>query len=999
MATNKYISKMSAHYRPYYWVIYRKNKGLFLFFLWLSPILHGQNYNYTNYNSKQGLPSSEVYCTAQDSSGYIWFGTDAGVCRFDGTQFKKFTTEDGLADNTVLHIYVDYKGRVWFGTFSGGISYYHNDSMHTIAASDSLKKIIAYGLDFIISMYVDHTDRLWLGLCSRGGIIYMDKQNNYEKIQPYICDSAYKQIVFVGNRPYPIYAGTKYLHKKRIHVNTPGGVIILPINQSVLLSNRMKIFYSNTQVLYFSFFDYLYVVKNNQLLYVKQMPDYITDIYVDDMQGIWVAAYKKGLYRYNNFDFNQPTAHYFNGLTVSDCMYDAERGFWITTIEKGVYYVPSSFVKRIEITSDQDPNFTSVFTLANKIIVSSGSGDMYTYQYDSITHFFKYTGIFYKNKFYAYKAAVNKNKILLASGKFDVLNLNGGNFKEIRVNNNIVNIKDIFITPNKSVLAVGLNYLVELDSLFDVKYYKEVPTRSHAIIKTSRGEILIGTANGVWKLKNDSFVYQGNNNPLLKYRTDDILEDCYHNLWFVTREAGVVVRIGAQYYHINKEVGLVSNQCSGIVQDAVGNIWISTYEGLSKISMRQGIPNNIENYTIFNGLNSNEVKSIFLFKDYILLINTEGIDFFRFDAPLKNTTPPPVYIQSAWVDDKKMDLDGTIHSFGYKSRIIEFKFSALTFTSLGFKTYLYRLEGYDAQWRYTHEQTIQYTNLPTGNYKFLVYGVNNNGVMSKVPAEVVFIITEPWWRSWTFYILLNVGLVLMVLLGTLLYVRYLKRKSAKKSRIDQMLAESRLIALRAQMNPHFIFNVINSIQYYVLQNEKDRAYDYLARFSRLIRLVLDSSQYLKIPLAREIEILKYYVELEKLRFGSLLEIEIKVEVTNTNTAMIPNMIIQPYVENAIIHGLLHKTKDAVLKINIQEDLKTNCILVVITDNGIGRARAMKNKKDSEFVSTGMIITSERLKVIQKLSDVAVKVKIIDLVDELSNPLGTKVEITIPINNT
>ena len=957
-------------------------------------ISYAQHYNFINYNSKQGLPSSEVYCTAQDSSGYIWFGTDAGVCKFDGTHFTKYTTENGLTDNTVLYIHVDQANRVWLGTFSGGICYYFEDSIYTIAASDTLKKMISYGLDYINSFYIDENERLWIGFCAANGIIYIDPDNNYRDIHKYELDSTSKHIVQVGSRQYPIYAGRKrpvgrcdiYLHNLSLKIH---------LGYKPRTSNRMRAYYDPSGILLFSFYNQVFVVKNKKLSGPYFMPNIVTDLYIDPYQYVWIASYKSGVNRYATSDLSAPSQKYFEGLTVSDCMYDREKGLWITTLEKGVYYVPSTHINRVKISDSQDPNLTTITSYKDQLFVGSGSGNIYIYRHDSTRHTFYFDKLYANATDYVYKICMSRNKMVVATSNLAIYNLSAQVEKTFKQGSSYIIIKDIFITPQHTILLAGLNFYLELDSNYHVLECRHVPLRTHSTIKTTGGDVYLGTTNGVWELRQDSFYYLGVQNPLLKYRTDDILEDSYHNLWFVTREVGVVFRKGNRYFAINKKNGLVSNQCSGIVEDKVHNIWISTYEGLSKIFMEQGVPVKIENYTIYNGLNSNEIKTISQFEDYILLVNSDGIDFFSYKDDLKNKAAPPIYIESIMIDGEKMPLTDTTHFFDYKSRVIEFYFSSLTYTSLGNKNYKYKLDGYDQEWHYTSNSSIRYTNLPAGEYSFLVYGVNNNGVTSKLPARISFVVTLPWWKTSIFYAFIYTFSIVCIIVFSITYTKGVKNKEKRMARIDYLLAESRLIALRAQMNPHFIFNVINSIQYYVLQNDKDKAYDYLARFSRLIRLVLDSSKYLEISLSREIEILQYYTELEKLRFGQELQIDFDIRVNaDQETIMIPNMIIQPYVENAIVHGLLPKKKGARLSISMVEN--PQFLLVTVTDNGVGRAKSAEFKKSASYASSGMIITSERLKVIQTLSEVDVQVRITDLYNEHAEPAGTKVEITIPI---
>jgi ligand-binding sensor domain-containing protein len=966
---------------------------LYLTFQTLST--YAQPFNFVNYNSKDGLPSTEVYCTVQDSSGYIWFGTDAGVARFDGSNFTKFTTEDGLPDNTVLYMYVDHQGKIWMGSFSGGICYYFHDSIHTIAASDTLKKMISYGMDYINSICVDTNDRLWLGFSTNGGIVYLDKKDNYKTIVPFKLDSAFKHIWFVENR-YPLFAGAmKYSNNRTIIVHYPGRRQNVPIDYTTTTSNRMRIYYASNGQLVFSYYDRLYLMTNGIISGPFKMPQMVTDIYIDKWGYIWVSLYRQGMRRYYR-QISSVFQESFNGLTVTDCMYDKENGLWITTIEKGVFYIPSTLVSKTRVDVLSGPNITSLTFTDDYLYLTTGSGLIVKYEYDSVRKEFHYEKIVKATDYYIYTIRINGDKMIYGSNDLTISDLNANEDKVFRIGEKHIIIKDIFKTSNGHFLLAGLHYYVELDSEYNPIRYLNVPIRTHSVVRSTDGRTLLGTANGVWQLEKDSFKYLGSANFLLKHRTDDIMEDNDHNLWFVTREIGLIFQREGKYYLIDEALGLVSNQCSGIVQDKNGNIWVSTYEGLSKIFMNKGIPSRIENYTTYNGLNSNEVKSIYLFKDYLILVNSDGFDFFKYNDDLKNNTPPPIYIESILVDGSEMKLKDSVCRLDHTTKIIEFYFSSLTYSSLGNKRYRYKLGGYDKEWHYTNNNSVRYTNLPAGDYQFMVHGLNNNGFSSKEPSQVLFVVTLPWWKSGLFYVFIYSVSILTVLITSLVYTKNTKQKAKKAARIDYLLAESRLIALRAQMNPHFIFNVINSIQYYVLQNDKNKAYEYLASFSRLIRLVLDSSKYMMISLTKELDILRYYTELEKLRFGNELNVVTDVQIKkDLDKIMIPNMIIQPYVENAIVHGLLPKRNNTNLNISIIEQNKG--LFVTITDNGIGRSRSMERKKTSSSDSTGMLITSERLKVIRTLSDVDVKVKITDLYDDSSNPIGTRIEIIIPIH--
>ena len=217
----------------------------------------------------------------------------------------------------------------------------------------------------------------------------------------------------------------------------------------------------------------------------------------------------------------------------------------------------------------------------------------------------------------------------------------------------------------------------------------------------------------------------------------------------------------------------------------------------------------------------------------------------------------------------------------------------------------------------------------------------------------------------------------------------------EKLETEKRIAELRLFALRAQMNPHFIFNAINSIQHFVLQNDSTQAYNYLAKFSRLIRLVLDQSQSESIPLEQELKMLNLYIELEQLRFERPFSFEIKVDPElEDDNIRIPGMMVQPFVENAIWHGLLpKKSGEAWIKISFVKS--ENDVVITIEDNGVGRSvKTPVKPEDGKRRSYGLQITEERLRLSENKNSGQPLIKITDLKDENGNPSGTKIEIKL-----
>ena len=223
----------------------------------------------------------------------------------------------------------------------------------------------------------------------------------------------------------------------------------------------------------------------------------------------------------------------------------------------------------------------------------------------------------------------------------------------------------------------------------------------------------------------------------------------------------------------------------------------------------------------------------------------------------------------------------------------------------------------------------------------------------------------------------------------------LRKQKAELDNISKKLAELQLAALRSQMNPHFIFNALNSIKKFVLKNEAENADKYLGKFSRLIRDILDTNREEKIGLQKELNMLTLYLELEKLRFGTKLQYEIEVEPSLMEQNLsIPTMIIQPFIENAILHGIMHKDNEGKVLISFLD--KQTHIEINVKDDGIGRKMSaeLQQSKIKSHTSLGIEVTAARLVALKNIPEIPAGLEINDL-EENGVPAGTLVKIFIP----
>jgi two-component sensor histidine kinase len=335
-------------------------------------------------------------------------------------------------------------------------------------------------------------------------------------------------------------------------------------------------------------------------------------------------------------------------------------------------------------------------------------------------------------------------------------------------------------------------------------------------------------------------------------------------------------------------------------------------------------------------------------------------------------------------------------TLSHEDKFFSIDFAALDYNSPEKNQYLYMLEGFDQNWIYAFNRTSAvYTNIDPGSYNFRVIGSNNDGIWNTEGASLNIYISPPFWQTvWfkTLMILPGGGLLFLIF-----YV--VKQREKRNSGIRERMIELRIQALRVKMNPHFIFNTINSIQYFLSSNEKERALSYLSKFARLMRLTLEFSDKTIISISEEIESLRLYLELEKLRFEDKFEYEINVDpAINMPGMMIPNLLIQPYVENAVRHGIQNSNQNGKVSVKLQKE--KDQINYTIEDNGIGIKHSLELKHESDLKDRphGMDITLDRIRLLNSRQRENHVLEITDLSEEDDSKSGTRVSIRVPILN-
>jgi ligand-binding sensor domain-containing protein len=514
--------------------------------------------------------------------------------------------------------------------------------------------------------------------------------------------------------------------------------------------------------------------------------------------------------------------------------------------------------------------------------------------------------------------------------------------------------------------------------------------------KFSHFDMPAATVRSVLKInKSDKNLWVGTDNGLVCFESDPSEGNM---------QAGKILKI------YNTGNGLLNNVVYGILAEDDKNIWISTNLGLARLNIEK---ERFDVFDVIDGLQSNEFNTNARFKSKegaLFFGGLNGVTSFFPKKIMPNAHKPPVKITHFKVFDKEITFnEDTTLVLAYSQNFFTLELAALNYSMSHKNIYAYQLEGINPDWIFSKTNRLaSYTHLPSGEYVFKARAANNDGVWSDKELRLRIKIEPPFWATWWFRCLalaVLFGLVRWVYLYRISQIKLqanLKEQAAilkqKEAQFSQKIAEMEMSALRSQMNPHFIFNVLNSINNFMLNNNTEEASHYLTKFARLIRLILENSKNEKVPLSSEMNALDIYIQLEALRFKEKIHYDIFVNPDiDQRFVKIPPMLIQPYVENAIWHGLMHRLEGGNIWIRIFQDNERS-LTVEVEDDGIGRtaSAAMKSKSAIQKKSFGMEITSKRLMVINEMFKTETKIMINDVVNTEGVVCGTKVVLEIPV---
>jgi ligand-binding sensor domain-containing protein len=978
--------------------------------------------HFKHYTVNDGLPSSYVYTTFQDSKGFVWIATDKGVAQFDGYRFKKFTTANGLSTNDVWNICEDAQGRIWFSCFAKRVCYYsHQDQRLHSVWLDKAK------IDYIFEVRQPNPKQVMLVTSKKS---YVIENNKKKTITNNISHSG---IPSDGLSQY-IYTYLKeqvpYTYQYDGYKNST--VLKIPYNNDQFYRFTYN---RNNQYFFWTVNQITRTVPNqNEIRVDLQTLGLAADEHIDYLRFasetiIFVHTSKQSflidtnLKRLTEFD-------YIRSFEVNQARFDDEQNLWISTRNDGLYLLSRDAALARSFESFREQGITKLLLADTTLWIGTKQGQIYRYKNKNLQHV---DLLGYQTASPIIDMTTDKQQHLWVSWQDGyVTNLptnNQGVFKTKKTSKITSFEKTDYVEKGHSTIEImnatskavlhSLTGSIWCASHGDLREYRDTASswrinrriasaRSKVLAEDSKGRIWVGRIDGLSVLKDgvlNELTILKKNNDLLNNPINAIYCNADGSLWVGTDGWGLYRFENGKTQSIAE---LKGNSVQSIHADKDGNLWLATNAGVYVLTVKYVSPliYSIQRISIAQGLPSQEINDVCILNNAVYVASNAGLSVFdRLQILNKQANVSfPLLIRQVSVNRKPLKIK-TNYELDYTQNSIDIDFVGLSYRSDGNIRYEYRLKNssmLSAIWKPTADSHIEFPNLAPDQYRLEIRAFDVNNQPNEPLPPIVFNINPPFWDRLGFRLAM-IGLVL-VLAGIAAWLRvyYVNKKESEKTAVNKRFAELELHALQAQMNPHFVFNALTAIQNFILQNDSEKAIGYLTKFSRLMRLFLESSREKYISLSDELQLLKIYVDLEQVRFRDKFKVEFLIDENVNQTIQIPSMLIQPFVENAINHGLVYldENSDGLLQISFKKT--ENILYCTIKDNGIGRQQAdeMKRRSNKPYRSRGMEITAERIKTLHDIDKLNVKISIIDN----TNPTGTLVQIaisqnTLPSNHT
>jgi ligand-binding sensor domain-containing protein len=952
------------------------------------------------WNSENGLPQNTVMRIFQARDGFLWISTFNGLLRYDGQEFKLYNTLNtpGMANNSVKFIVQDVNGVLWFSTINGKLFKYENESFETILINNNEKEIIKT---------IDLNEEGTLMVGTENGEIFYLKKKLFVKHFKLPSSITLNKIIYSASDSSLLIGAAQGLYSYRNKVLTK----IEGVEGKVLLTKR-----SQDQRIWIYSDKGIYTKRNGGFekfdvppVVFKETP--LTDFFPVKDNEIWITT-KRGLTHLkagNMIQYNLSSGLSSNNLSI--VYKDQENNIWVGTSDAGICKMGA---KTFYSYSSSDGLLSDVVgailkTKDERVLITNFCQGITQYRDNKFSEFDRSTGCVwslmedkednlwigtYGNWIYRYKKGVFEHFPMHDDPAWNI-------------------VFSIFQSADGNVwVGTDAGLHVYKDGKFSPFGSKEIGTVKQ-ITQDKQGRIWFASKSGLGMIENGSTRIFTVEDGLSHNDIRHIYEDDEGTIWIASYGGGLNRLNDNKIFAFNQSKNFMDEFTSCIVEDDYGTFWVSTDHGIYSVK-KNDLNRYADGETVFlnthrygkeNGLKNSECTGGFQpagMKDKtgkIWFPTLAGVAIVDPKTVLKNSYIPELKVETIIVDETKYFKKDSLE-IPRNLKKIEFHFTAPFFTESKNILFQYKLDGKDQEWSDpTRSRVASYLGLSPGRYKFHVRIYGSVNVNMNKEVAVSFNIPFPFWKTPPFYVAVVVLLALALILFNYYRIKSIRRKEEEKTEINRNYAALELKALQGQMNPHFIFNCLNSIKLFIATDEKEEASKYLGKFSKLIRLSLEHSASSFMPLIDAINLITFYVELEQLRVDHNFDFRMEIDpALETDQIEIPTMLLQPFVENAIQHGLWPKEKGGVLELRFK--LVGTRLLIEVEDNGIGRSRSYEMKKHSseKRVSMGISNTEERVRIINYLKNTNIEVKYTDKTDPENKPAGTLVTISIPLTD-
>lgn len=963
------------------------------------------------YTSLDGFPGAIGYRVHQDARGFIWIGTDNGVACFDGRQFEVFNASDGMVDKEVIIALPDLDSTVLFMPLLNNYSYYRNGRVVTAKQNPQLNKIQNTNLNRV---FMDHaTGQLWIGDASHTHL-YRLQGDSIEVVETTHIPENFDPLwvharkLFHTHQQSDMNRPLLYRYDLQNHANTRMEVLD---NSGPLDAHRITM---NTDAslcatvsLETGLVAVYSVMEEGLRLVMRFEPTFAVDrTVIDKNNHLWLLLQDGGV-TYVGPVGNAPTpAKTFTFLRktlINDLFMDRDGHIWITTRFKGLHFLSARHWANALTTQPlRLPD-----AVPQRLVEDKEGHLLLSYYHDPVLSQIRKNNsalVHYNPRAkdgFRCILETERGLILASNYLLEWLQKQNGAWQTTHFDDTLGSIKDLVLDPAGNPLIASSHgaqrcFLPRQGSHELPSYEKVFGGRTSCISSFGDSSILIGTPNGIHYLKGTQSP-QAVNHPLLSTANiTDIAPITSTALLIGTNAQGLFwyEPFAENIHHLLVPEKLDNSHIRHIHVQADTSFWLATDNGIFHVLLNaRHTPKRVDRYTFFDGLPSNNVSDMLVQNDTIYAATSAGLGIIPARTSLiRSAEPPRTWITAAHTGGRTIHFPDRLE-MNYQGNDFVLALSAISYESFNRISYRYRLDNWSPRWMETDGSEISFSNLPPGSYTLQVQALNFAGIAGPLSTLDVDILPA-FWQTWWFQVLC--ALVALLLLAGLIYLwarRYRTRVELETQRKKQ-LALLELEAIKAQINPHFISNCLNSIQYLHLKQDYDRATQYFNLFAKLIHHTLEYSQETLITLDQEVDYLHNYLELEKIRFKDGMTYHIEADEALNRSLLLPAMLIQPYVENALKHGITANEGLGVIEVRFAAH-RQDGIRVTITDDGPGMEEGFEH---SEQKRLGLRLSKSRATTYQQLFDCIIDIAIQNRKDQSPPARGTQVILHIPSFN-